>query len=96
MSQTFGIEVPGEHNHQSHRKPVRYLVVIEAAGAMVARLLLDTREQVADFDAGAEEVAAMTQGLVPATGAHGAEWDGALLGHSAAERGAAQVYTIDI
>ena len=50
----------------------------------------------AEFDASTEETALMTRGLVPATGATGPEWDQALKGHSAAERAAAEVYTLDI
>ncbi len=96
MSQTYGIESPGEHVHTLHRQPARYLVVIDAGGSMVARLFLDTRELVAEFDAGVAEVAVMTKGLVPATGALGPEWDRALGGHNAAERGAADVYTLTI
>ena len=96
MNQGYGIEAPGEHTHTPHRKPARYLVVIDAAGATIARLFLETREQVAEFDAGTEEVALMTRGLTPAPGALGREWDRALDGHSAAERGAADVYTLDI
>jgi hypothetical protein len=38
----------------------------------------------------------MTMGLVPVRGAAGPEWDRALGGHSAAERNAAEVYTLDI
>ncbi len=96
MSQTFGIESSGEQRHTPHRQPARYLVLIEAAGSMVARLFLATREPAGEFDAGVEEVTTMTRGLVPAAGALGAEWAHALEGHSAAERGAAQVYTLDI
>lgn len=96
MNHGFGIEAPGEHTHAPHRQPPRYLVVIDAAGSSVARLFLDTREQVAEIDAGAEEVALMTRGLEPARGAQGPEWDRALQGHSAAERGAADVYTLDV
>ena len=96
MSQTFGMESPGEHSHTAHRPPALYLVLIEAAGAMVARLFLATREPAGEFDAGVEEVGVMTRGLVPAAGALGAEWDTALQGHNAAERGAAQVYTLDV
>lgn len=96
MSQTFGMESPGEHRHTPHRQPARYMVVIETADAMVARLFLDTRVPVGEFDASSEEVAAMTQGQVPAAGAAGPEWDHALEGHTAAERAAAQVYTLDI
>jgi hypothetical protein len=96
MNEGFGIEVPPAHNHAPHRKPARYLVVIDAGGSTVAALFLDTREIVAEFDAGAEEVALMTAGLVPSPGACGPEWDQALQGHSAAERGAAMVYTLDL
>jgi hypothetical protein len=96
MSQSFGIESPGEHSHTPHRKPARYLIVIEAAGAMVARLFTDTREPVAEFDASTEEVAQMTQGLTPTAGASGPEWERALEGHNTIERGAAEVYTLDL
>jgi len=96
MSQDFGREVPSAHTHTSYRKPARYLVVIDSGGYIVARLFLDTRELVAEFDAATEEVAQMTAGLVPAKGAQGAEWDRALEGHSAAERGTAEVYTLDV
>jgi len=96
MSQSFGIESPGKHTHTPLRQPARYLVVIESAGAMIARLFVDSRELVAEFDASTEEVAQMTQGLMPVTGALGPEWDRALDGHSASERAAAEVYTLDI
>ena len=62
----------------------------------MARLFLETRELVAEFDAGTEEAAQMMAGLVPARGADGPEWDRALEGHSAAERRAAEVYTLDV
>lgn len=96
MNQGFGIEVPHEHSKIPQRRPARYLVLIDEGGSGLARLFLDNREQVAEFDAGAEEVALMTRGLVPVHGAQGAEWDRALKGHSAAERRAAAVYTLDI
>lgn len=96
MSQTFGMETPRKHNHGLHRQPARYLVLIDSGGYMVARLFLETREQVAEFDAGVEEVAAMTIGLVPEVGALSAEWDRALQGHNADERAAALVYTLEI
>lgn len=96
MSQGFGIEAHGEHLRRPHRQPARYLVIIDAAGSMVARLFLDNREQVAEFDAGTEEVAQMTRGLTPTTGATGPEWDSGLDGHNAAERSAAEVYTLDV
>ncbi len=96
MSQTFGIESSGHHPHTPHRAPARYLVLIETAGAMVARLFLATREAAGEFDAGVEEVVTMTSGLTPASGAAGPEWNVALQGHTTAERSAAQVYTFDV
>ena len=96
MSQTFGIETPREHTPTPHHQPVRYLVVIDSGGSMVARLFLATREMVAEFDAAVEEVTGMTNGLVPEVGALGPEWDLALQGHNAAERAAALVYTLDV
>ena len=95
MSQDFGRESPSAHLQTEHRQPARYLVVITAGGVGVARLYLDTREQVAEFDAGTEEAAQMIAGLAPAKGADGPEWDRALQGHSLAERRAAEVYTLD-
>jgi len=96
MAQVFGNEIPRQHSQTPTRKVTRYLVVIESGGSAVARLFIDTREQVAEFDASTEEVTVMTQGLVPATGAEGAEWDHALAGHSASERSAARVFTLDV
>jgi len=96
MSQTFGSESPRSHIHTGHRKPARYLVVIDSGGYTVARLFLETRELVAEFDAGTEEVAQMTAGLVPTKDADAAEWDRALEGHSVAERRAADVYTLKV
>jgi hypothetical protein len=96
MSQNYGIEPPRAHNQTSHRKPARYLVVIESGGFVLARLFLESRELVAEFDAATEEAAQMMAGLVPTKGASGPEWDRALEGHSAAERSAAEVYTLDL
>ncbi|HEV7915491.1 MAG TPA: hypothetical protein VGP22_17130 [Albitalea sp.] len=96
MSQTFGSEPPRSHSQTAHRKPARYLVVIDSGGYVVARLFLDTRELVAEFDAATEEAAQMMAGLVPTKGADGPEWDRALEGHSAAERAAADVYTLEV
>jgi hypothetical protein len=96
MAQVFGNEVPRRHSDTPSRKAARYLVVIEAGGSAVARLFVDTREQVAEFDASTEEVTLMTRGLAPAIGAAGPEWDAALAGHSPAERQAARVYTLDV
>jgi len=95
MDETFGIEAPAHHGDGPHRAPLRYVVIIEAAGSAIARLFLATREQVGEVDAGSEEIAQLTRGHRPERGANGAEWDRALLGHSAAERAAAEVYTLD-
>jgi len=96
MAQVFGNEVRRQHGQAAMRKAARYLVVIEAGGPAVARLFDESREQVAEFDASTEEVTLMTQGLVPALGADGPEWDRALAGHNATERRAARVYTLDV
>jgi hypothetical protein len=80
-----------------HRNtPVRYLVLIESGGAMVARLYDAKRGHVSDIDASSEEVAVMTAGLQPRHAAEDAVWSEALRGHNAAERRAAQVYTLDV
>jgi hypothetical protein len=96
MDQSFGREAPGGRSGAPHRKPARFLVLIDSGGTTVARLFLASREPVGEFDAGTEEVALMTHGLTPAQGAHGPEWDRALEGHNAAERAAARVYTLDV
>ena len=96
MSQGFGSESPRPHTQTAHRQPARFLVVIDSGGFAVARLFLESRELVAEFDAATEEAAQMTAGLVPTQGAGGAEWDHALEGHSAAERSAAEIYTLDV
>jgi hypothetical protein len=95
MSQDYGGESPRGHTQTVHRTPTRYLVVIEAGGVAVARLFLANREAVAEFDAGTEEAAQLTAGRVAAHGAEGPEWDQALAGHSADERRAAAIYTLD-
>ena len=96
MERGFGQPVAFVHGAQARRKPVRYLVIIDGGGAMLAQLFLATRERVEEIDASTEEVAVMTRGLTPARGAGGPEWDVALAGHSAAERSAARVYTLDL
>jgi len=96
VNQGFGSEAPRRHNETPHRKATRYLVVIDSGGYAVARLFLESREQVAEFDASTEEVTQMTSGLTPVSGAEGPEWDQALTGHSAAERSAAGIYTLDV
>lgn len=79
-----------------HRHPARYLLVIDSGGTTVVRLFTATRENAGEFDAGTEEVAQMIRGLRPSKGASGSEWDHALEGHSADERDAAEVYTLDV
>ena len=59
MSHGFGNELPRVHGNTSPRSHTRYLVVIDSGGFMVARLFLESREQVAEFDASTEEVAQM-------------------------------------
>lgn len=96
MSQGFGMEAPSKHQPGALRQAARYLVVIESGGAMLARLFLETREQIAEFDASTEETSSLISGAAATQGAGGAEWDRALAGHSAEERAAAKVYRLDI
>lgn len=96
MSQTYGMETPGHHRSHPEREPVRYVIVIDAGDSTIARLLLATRQQVAEFDAGAPEIMQMIVGLRPAKTANSADWDHALTSHSALERSAADVYTLDV
>ena len=95
MSQGFGGESPRPHHQTTHQKPARFLVLIDSGGNAIARLFLDTHQQIGQFDASTEEVTQMTAGLVPSAGT-GPEWDSALAGHSAAERSGAEVYTLDV
>ena len=74
----------------------KFLVVIDAGGAMVARLFDEQRVQVAEFDATSEEVAVMTSGLVAGQGADTTDWDKPLSGHNPRERHEARVYTLDV
>lgn len=96
MNHGFGIEAHGKPPASEHRKPARYLLLIDAGGTTVARLFTEAREPAGEFDAGSEEVAVMTQRLKPGSGAAAREWNRALEGHSAAERAAAVVYTLDV
>lgn len=96
MGQGFGMETPAKHHPGAQRQAARYLVVIESGGVMLARLFLQTREQIAEFDASTEEMASMISGAAASQGAGGPEWDRALAGHSADERAAAQVYSLAI
>ena len=96
MSQGFGNELPRAHGNTSPRPRTRYLVVIDSGGFTVARLFLESREQVAEFDAGTEEVAQMIAHLRAGGQAGDPQWDRALAGHSAAERAQARVYELEI
>ena len=96
MGQNYGMERPGTHAQSSHRTPARYLVLIDAAGTVVGRLFSPAHEEVAEFDAGTEEVALMTKGLQPVKGASGPEWDRGLAGHNDSERANAEVFTLDV
>ena len=96
MNNGFGHEVPPRHAQQTHRQVTRYLVVIDSTNGAVARLFLADRSQVAEFDAGTEEVAELIKTASSSVGASGAEWDKALGGHTAAERVGATVYVLDI
>ncbi|MEJ6001376.1 hypothetical protein [Paucibacter soli] len=96
MSQSYGSEAPRAHSNTQQRAPARWLVVIESGGYMVARLFLESREPVAEFDASTEETGHMIQGLAASKTAGAPEWDKALGGHSAAERAAADVYLLPV
>lgn len=96
MNDGYGHEVPPRHIHQQYRQVTRYLVVIDAADRAVARLFQADRTQVAEFDAGTEEVVELIKTAPSSTGASGPEWDRALAGHSAAERANATVYELPV
>ena len=76
--------------------PVKYLVVIESGGPVVAQLFDDQRRLVNEFDAASEEVSVMTRGLVPEQSGSDPAWSEALQGHTADERQNARVYTLDV
>lgn len=79
-----------------HKTPVRYLVIIESDGAMVAKLYDAQFKHENDIDAGSEEVAVMTKGLTPAKNGNDPTWAKVLVGHGEAERRAAEIYTLDV
>ena len=79
-----------------HQLPAKYLVLIDNGGASTALLFTAERRQVAEFDGASEEVAVMTRKLIATPGVAGPEWDAALSGSSAAERAAAELYTLDV
>jgi hypothetical protein len=78
------------------QKPAKYLVVIDAAGEMVARMFDEERRLLAEFDASSSEVAVMTQGLTSTRSAGESAWDQSLRGHSRPEREQAEVYALDV
>lgn len=96
MNDGFGHEVPPRHAQQTHRQVSRYLVVIGSTNGAVARLFLADRSQVAEFDAGTEEVAELIKTAASSIGASGPEWDKALSAHTPAERAAATVYELPV
>lgn len=79
-----------------HSSPVKYLIVIDSGGSMVARLFDADRTHVMDMDASTQDVAATIEGVCPAASASAPEWDAALAGHNALERAQAQVYTLPL
>ncbi|MGY4828706.1 hypothetical protein ACVNIS_09025 [Sphaerotilaceae bacterium SBD11-9] len=79
-----------------HKTPVKYLVLIESDGAMLAKLYDAHHVEVNDIDAASEEVAVMTQGLMPERNGNDATWSRVLAGHGEPERRAARIYTLDV
>ena len=98
MSNTYGIEAAGPPSSPSGESApaARWLVLIETGQGRVARLYLESRDLVAEFNAGAQEVEAMVRDLLPQRGATEPAWDTALTGHSDEQRREAEVYTLDI
>lgn len=76
-------------------KPARYLVLIDAGEGLLARLFDAERMPLGEFDASSFEVAEMTSRRVPTTGIDVAAWGPLFDGHSAGQRAAARVYTLD-
>jgi len=79
-----------------HKTPVKYLVLIESDGSMVAKLYDGRFAHVNDIDASSEEVAVMTRGITPERRANNAAWAKVLVGHGETERRAALVFTLDV
>ena len=77
-------------------KPVKYLVLIDAAGSPVARLFDADQAHILDIDATSEEVVDMTGGHTPEYNGADARWDKTLQGHTSQERETAQIFTLDI
>jgi len=96
MSNGFGNELPRAHSNTSPRAHARYLVIIDSGGFVVARLFLESLEQVAEFDASTEEVVQMINRARIDGSAAEPRWDRALAGHSADERAQARVYVLEL
>lgn len=96
MDDSYGIPTPEAHHAEARRAPARFLVLILSGSDAIAKLFSADHGLSAELDAATEEVVEMTNGLTPARSALDAEWDLALAGHSAAERAAAEVYTLDV
>jgi len=94
MAQNFGRDSPPPHTARPRTAPPRATSRSSSPAARSSRLYQGTREQVAEFDAGAEEVAQLTARLVPAKLAHQPVWGHVLDGHSTAERRAADAYAL--
>lgn len=94
----LAMPTPHDEHPDEQQPPVQYVVLIDSAstGGRLARLFLESRIAVAEFDAAAPEVRLMTQALASASTAGGPEWDEALAGHSARERADAEVYTLAV
>jgi len=88
--------INGVEGVNMHSSPVKFLIMIESGGPMVARLFDANRVHVTDMDASSEDVMATIEGIVPTHTGAAAEWDRALAGHNAAERAAAQVYALAV
>ncbi len=76
--------------------PVKYVILIEAGGPMVARLFDANRVHITDLDAASQDVVLMTEGLASEHAGNQAEWALALSGHNDGERAAAQLYTLPV
>ena len=98
MGQTFGIEARHVVRTPDTQPPARFLVLIDSAAenTRLARLFLESHQQVAEFDAAGPDVLSITDGLLSQQDANAAQWDQALAGHTAAERRAAQVFTLAV
>jgi hypothetical protein len=94
MSQDFGIQMPVRHEVTAHSKPVKYLVLIESGGGMLAKLFLESRELSMECDAAAAEVASMTADLTPEIGACAPAWDAALCAFDPKTRASAEIFTL--